>query len=151
MTCSVRSRDRDQVVGRDPDVLGRDVAPVERLDHVGEVEQRRAPPLAGEALGRGADHALAAAQVELRRGRLQGHPAREPQRVADPVDRRGVVPHAQAAERRPERGRVDGDHDVEAGALTDADRQLLVLERDRADCSRNGRAAAARDGRCRVS
>ena len=112
------------------DVLGGPVAAVEHLDGLGEVEQHLAPLLGAERRLAGAahDHALAAALGEAGDGGLEGHRAREPERVGDGVARVRVGPHAAAAERRAERRRVDGDDREQARPPAAADEQLLVLE-----------------------
>jgi len=58
--------DHAHVPARGPDVLGRDVAAAQRLDRVGEVEQRRGPQLTLQrGAGRGHDHALAATERQV--------------------------------------------------------------------------------------
>ena len=102
-------------VGR-ADVLGGHVGAAERVDGVAEVQQQVAALVArGHGVpGREHDHALAAAEREPGHGGLEGHRARQAQRVADRGARVAVGPHAAAAERRAARRRVDGDDRVEA-------------------------------------
>jgi hypothetical protein len=94
------------VLRRRPDVLRGDVAAAELVDGPPERPQHRlvAP------LPRLEQHdGLAATLVEPRGGGLQRHRLRE----AEDVDERGLLvgigPEPHAAERRPERRRVDGD------------------------------------------
>ena len=110
------------------DVLGGEVGAVERLDGVAEVEQHgaAASPVGGAVPGGQHDHALAAAEREAGDGGLEGHRAREPQRVAHRRARVGVGPHPAAAQRRPARGRVHRDDRVEARPPPAADEQRLV-------------------------
>ena len=89
---------------------------------------RRSSPAGGACAGREHDHALAAAERQPGHGGLEGHRARQPQRVADRGARVVVGPHAAAAERRAARRRVDGDDRVEARAPSAADEQRLVVE-----------------------
>ena len=110
--------------GRGADVLGRDVAPVERVDEAAErAEQRLALVLARIA----DDDGLAAAEVESRDRCLEGHAAREAHRVDDRLALVLVRPHADAAERRPERGVVDADHRAQVRVRLVAEHDLLVL------------------------
>ena len=121
--------DREVLVGR-PHVLGGDVAPAELVDGVAEVEQHVAAPRGVERRPVAAehDHALAAAEREVRDRRLERHRPREAQRVAHRGARVGVSPDPAAAQRRPARRRVHGDDGVEPGAPAPAHEQLLVVE-----------------------
>ena len=150
-------RDHRHVGVGGPDVLGGPVAPAEDVDGVAEVQQRGAAQLALQRrlAERAHDHALAAALRQVRDRGLEGHRARQAQRVGDGVARVGVAPHAAAAERRPARGRVHGDDRVQPRATAAADEQLLVLEglqvavdgSEASGCARR-RPAAARAPRC---
>ena len=82
---------------------------------------------------RGADHALAAAELEPGGRGLVSHAPRQPQCIAHAVGGRFVMPQTHSAKRRPKRGRVDGDDHVLAAASSPAHHEFLVLERDRRD------------------
>ena len=121
--------DHHQVLGGDADVLGGDVAAAERLDQVAEVQQQRTAVLAGGRRSlRGADHSLAPAELQPGRRGLVGHAPRQPEGIAGAVDGRLVVPQTDAAQGRPERGRVDGDDHVPAAAPSLAHDEVLVVE-----------------------
>ena len=125
-----RLGDHGHVAVGGADVLGRHVGAAERADGVAEVQQHVAAVVAGgrRVAGREHDHALAAAEREPGHGGLEGHRARQAQRVADRGARVAVGPHAAAAERRAAGRRVDGDDRVEARAPSAADEQRLVVE-----------------------
>ena len=124
-------RDHRHVGVGGPDVLGGPVAPVEDARRC-----RRSPaarrggrsPSQRRLAERPHDHALAAALRQVRHRGLEGHRARQAQRVGDRVARVDVAPHAAAAQRRAARGRVHGDDRVQPRATAAADEQLLVLE-----------------------
>jgi hypothetical protein len=72
------------------------------------------------------DDALAAAEVEAGHRVLVRHAAGQPQRVDHRLLVGRVVPEARAAERRAERGVVDGDDAAVAARLVVAHDELLV-------------------------
>lgn len=94
------------------DVLGGYVEPAERLDRAAEgAEQRCAVERAGGA----AQHRLGAAEGQARERILVAHPLGQPQRICERAIDIVIVPQAATASARPERGRVNCDHAVEAG------------------------------------
>ncbi len=106
------------------DVLGGDVAAAQALDEATVGAQER---LGLDALGVADDDGLAATEVEAGHGRLVAHPARQPEHVAEGVRLRGVGIEAGTAERRAERGGVDGDDGLEAGDVVVTVDDLLVF------------------------
>ncbi len=111
------------------DILTRVVAAAETVDAAAERAEQRfglfGPRIAD-------DHRLAAAVRQVRHCRLEGHSFGEPQHVRDRVGLGGIGPHATAAERRPERGIVQGHDRVEpAAAIEEKDHLLVVIERGR--------------------
>jgi hypothetical protein len=121
-------RDERHVGDRGADVLGRDVAAAQQLHRLGEVAHQLLAQLARRhgAIGQ-PDHALAAAEVQPGSGRLQRHRAGQAQRVGDRVVERLVVPHAAAAERRTQRGRMHGDDRRDSRPGTPAHDERLVV------------------------
>ena len=113
------------------DVLGGDVAAPEQLDGLCDVVQQRGPGGASRPIGAPgqAYHGLSPSQRKLRHGGLQGHRARQPQRVRDGCLHRVVAPHATTTKRRTEHRRVRGDDRRHAAARPHADEQRLVLVR----------------------
>ena len=131
------------VAGARAHVLGRHVAAVQRVHGVGEVQQHVAPTGAcRRRAGLGADHALATAERHARGGRLEGHGARQAKRVPRAVRRALIAPHPAAAQGRPQRRGVHGDHGVHAGPPAPADHELLVVQADQ----RSGVAVVAHEG-----
>ena len=90
--------DHDHVLGPGADVLGGDVAAVERLDHLGEVEQHVAAQLAGRAVDGAVARGASGSLPCRRRGRARPRP---PCRSS-----RGPA----AARRRRRRARVANGH-----------------------------------------
>jgi len=111
-----------------PDILGRDVAPVDRRDRVGEVEQRGGAVAPVRRPVGEHDHALAAAERQPRDGRLVGHRTRQSQRVAHGQAAVVVAPHPASAEGRAAGRGVHRDDAVAPRAGPAPDEQLLVLE-----------------------
>ena len=109
------------VVGAD--VAGGEVAPAERLDEPAVGAQQR---LGLVRAGVADDHRLAAAEVQPGEAVLVRHGPRQPQRVGDGVVLGGVRVEAGAAQRRPQRRRVDGDDRPQSGLLVAAEDDLLV-------------------------
>src|SRR5690606_15494069 len=72
------------------------------------------------------DHRLPAAQIESGNGILVRHPARQPECVDYGLFVGGVAPEARPAERRPERGAVDGDDAAVAARGVARNDELLV-------------------------
>ncbi len=143
-------RDHPHVAARGADVLGGDVAAAERLHRVGEVEQRRGPVLGGEnARGGGHDHALAAAERQVRDRGLVGHRPRQPQRVPQRLARVVISPHPAPAQRRAADGRVHRDERVQAGAPPAVDEHVLVIERLQVTVDRRIRLGVAGSIRAR--
>jgi len=121
--------DDRHVPGGRTHVLGGHVAPTHRVDGLREVTQCVPPPSGGELLALPQrDDPLAPAEGEVGHRRLEGHRAREAQRVADRGAGVGVAPHPATAERRPAHGRVHGDERVKPGAWPAPDEQLFVVE-----------------------
>jgi len=128
-------------------VLGRDVAPAERLD------EAAVDPDEGLGPGRGGvpeDHCLATAEVEARGRRLVGHAPRQPQDVGERVVLRRVRVEAGATQGGAEPGGVDGDDRPQSGGPVVAVHDLLVIVRSdavehvHADPSVQARPTAAR-------
>src|SRR5690625_3262728 len=112
------------VVDVDADILGGDVAAVERFNELAHgAEQRFGLVLTGVA----DDDGLAAAQVEAGYGRLVGHALGQAQNVFQRFLLAGIGPHAHAAQGGPQRGVVNGNDGLEPGVLVVAEDDLLVL------------------------
>ena len=114
------------VRGRGADVLGGDVASVERLDEAAVGPEERLPVLPPVVAD---DDRLPAAEVDAGHGGLVGHPPGEPQRVGDGLIGVLVLPEAGAAQRRAEGGVVDRDDPVIAARRIVGQEELLVSER----------------------
>ncbi len=115
--------DHVHVLGVGADVLGGDVAALQRVDHpaVG------APQALRLAFARVADEdRLAAPQVEAGGGRLQGHPLREAQHVLECLGLGRVREKASPAEGGTESRGVDGDDGPEPRGGVVAEDQFLV-------------------------
>ena len=118
------ARQAVHVGGGGADVLRRQVPATELVDGATErVEQLRRPGSVGIVPPH---DGLAAALVEPGDRRLQRHRLREPQHVVERVGVGLVVTEAHPAERRPERGRVDGDDGAEPGVGVGDEHDLLV-------------------------
>ena len=104
-----RRLERDAVhVGlRRVHVFGRDVPAAEFVDGRPECAQERLRSRRARVVEQ--HDRLATALVEPCHRRLEAHRLRQPQHVDERVALRRVVPEPDAAERRAERGRVDGD------------------------------------------
>ena len=114
------------VRGRGADVLGGDVAAVERLDEAAVRPEERLPVLPPVVTD---DDRLPAAEIDAGHGGLVGHPPGEPQRVGDRLVGVLVLPEAGAAQRRAEGGVVDRDDPVVAARRIVGQEKLLVTER----------------------
>ncbi len=117
-------RDDLGVGGARADVLGRQVAAAERVD---EPAQRPEQEMRLVRARVAQDDGLAAAQVEPGDGVLVGHPAGQAQHVGEGGLVGRVAPHADAAERGPEGGVVDGDDRPQPRLGLVAHDHLLVL------------------------
>src|SRR5437773_9390768 len=105
-------------------VLRRDIAAFERLDVTAVRSEQRLPPRRPVVTD---DHALPAAQVESRHGRLVGHAARQPEGVDERILFARVVPEARAAQRGTEHRGADGDDAAVAAGRVAVQADLLVL------------------------
>ena len=102
-----------------------------------ECDRRRRSPAARHAgersvstsVRRSHDHALAATQCHIGDGGLEGHRPGQSQRVAQRGSGVVVGPEAAATQRRPPHRGMDRDDAVQAGALSPANQQLLMIER----------------------
>src|SRR5205823_408532 len=116
--------DELHVAGAGPDILGRDVTPLERFDMPPVRSEQGFAPCGAVVAD---DHAFPAAQVEPRHRGLVGHAAGQP----EGVDQRGaialVVPEARAAQRRPEHRGMNRDNAAIAGRWIVIHADLLVL------------------------
>src|SRR5690625_2879891 len=112
------------VVDVDADILGGDVAAVERVDVTAEGTEQ----CLGLVRRRVADdHRLAAAQVQAGHRVLVGHAARQAQHVVERLLLGLVGPHAQTAQGWAEDGVMDGDDGCQAGILVLAEHHFLVV------------------------
>ena len=113
------------VRGRGADVLGGDVASVERLDEAAVSPEERLPVLPPVVTD---DDRLPTAEIDAGHGGLVGHPPGEPQRIGDGLIGVLVLPEAGAAQRRAKGGVVDRDDpEVAAGRIV-REQELLVAE-----------------------
>jgi hypothetical protein len=116
-------RDDVHVLHVGADVAGRVVAAAERLHEAAVRPQQRLGLVARRVAE---DDGLAAAEVDAGAGGLVGHRLAQLEDVLERVVLAGVRVEARAAERRAERGRVDGDDRLQAAGAVLAEHDLLV-------------------------
>jgi hypothetical protein len=113
-----------QILEGGADVVGDDVAAPEPVDDPAHGQQQR-PCLRPLRIAQ--DYRFAAAIGQIADRRLVGHAARQAKDIGQGLVAVSVWPHPAAAERRPERGRVQRDDRPQPGRGVADERHLLVI------------------------
>ncbi len=113
------------VLGVGAHILARDVAAAERLNETTERAKQR---FALVRFGIADEHAFGAAEIEAGDRGLVSHVGGVLEHIAHRIRFIRVRPHAQAAERRAQRGVVNRDHAAQAALAMMKEHYLLVTE-----------------------